>query len=77
MYILNAGAGVVANGGIIGINEIPWCLPSIDPRIDSRILVLKKISVIMNEKPFISMYRMLITSQLVLVCKCEWKELNI
>ena len=41
LYRVNAGAGAVANDGNIEIRDISWCLPSIDPSADNRIIVQK------------------------------------
>ena len=41
LYRINAGAGAVANDGNIDIRYISWCVPSIDPSNDNRIIVQK------------------------------------
>ena len=78
LYRVGAGAHAVANDGNIKIRDISWCVPSIDPSNDNRIIVQKGIkriiltSVIMKGKHFTRMYPMLITSYLILV----WKDPN-
>ena len=42
LFRVNAGADAVASDGNINIREISWCVPSIDPRNDDRIIVQKK-----------------------------------
>ena len=44
LYRINAGADAVANDGNIEIRDISWCLPSIDPINDNRIIVQKGLS---------------------------------
>ena len=41
LYRINAGADAVANDGNIEIRDISWCVPSIDPSNDNRIIVQK------------------------------------
>ena len=41
LYRINAGADAVANDGNIEIRYISWCVPSIDPSNDNRIIVQK------------------------------------
>ena len=41
LYRINAGADAVANDGNIEIRELSWCVPSIDPSNDNRIIVQK------------------------------------
>ena len=41
LYRINAGADAVANDGNIEIRGISWCVPSIDPSNDNRIIVQK------------------------------------
>ena len=41
LFRVNAGADAVANDGNIEIRDIPWCVPSIDPSNDNRIIVQK------------------------------------
>ena len=41
---VNAGADAVGNGGNIDIRDISWCVPSIDPSNDNRIIVQKGLS---------------------------------
>ena len=67
LFRINAGADEVANAGNIEIRDISWCVPSIDPSNDNRIIVQKRfkkriilILVIMKEKHFIRMYPMLL-----------------
>ena len=65
LYRVNANPGAVANDGNIEIRDISWCVPSIDPSNDNRIIVQKDLSkkynvimtlVIMKERHFIGMY---------------------
>ena len=44
LYRVNANPGAVANDGNIEIRDISWCVPSIDPRNDNRIIVQKGLS---------------------------------
>ena len=39
LYRINAGAAAVANDANIEIRDISWCVPSIDPTNDNRIIV--------------------------------------
>ena len=39
LYRINAGAAAVANDANIEIRDISWCVPSIDPTNDKRIIV--------------------------------------
>ena len=39
LYRVNANPGAVANDGNIEIRDISWCVPSIDPSNDNRIIV--------------------------------------
>ena len=41
---INAGAGAIANDCKIEIGDISWCVPSIDPSNDNRIIVLKRLT---------------------------------
>ena len=41
LYRVNANPGAVANDGNIDIKDISWCVPSIDPSNDKRIIVQK------------------------------------
>ena len=41
LYRVNANPGAVANDGNIEIRDISWCVPSIDPSNDNRIIVQK------------------------------------
>ena len=41
LYRINANLGAVANDANIEIRDISWCVPSIDPSIDNRIIVQK------------------------------------
>ena len=83
IYRVNAGAAAVANDSNIEIRDISWCVPSIDPSNDNRIIVqkglLKRIiltPVIMREKHFIRMYLMLQISYLICVLTVVLKDLN-
>ena len=69
LFRVNAGADAVANGDKKCFRDIPWCVPSIDPSNDNRIIVQKGlykilVLVFMKERPFIRMYPMLQTSYL-------------
>ena len=44
LYRVNANPGAVANDGHIEIRDISWCVPSIDPSNDNRIIVQKVLS---------------------------------
>ena len=44
LFRVNANPGAVANDGIIEIRDISWCVPSIDPGNDNRIIVQKGLS---------------------------------
>ena len=44
LYRVNANPGAVANDGNIEIRDITWCVPSIDPSNDNRIIVQKGLS---------------------------------
>ena len=44
LYRVNAIPGAVANDGNIEIRDISWCVPSIDPSNDNRIIVQKGLS---------------------------------
>ena len=46
LFRVDAGAGAVANYGNIEIRDISWCVPSIDPSNDNRIIVQK----VLNKK---------------------------
>ena len=72
LYKVNANPGAVANDGNIEIRNISWCVPSIDPSNDNRIIVQKGLSKKNNvdfsyyeERHFIRMYPMLLTSCLI------------
>ena len=41
VFKVNAGAGAVGSDGKIDIRDISWCVPSIDPSNDNRIIVQK------------------------------------
>ena len=41
LFRVNAGADAVGNDGFINIRDISWCVPSIDPSNDNRIIVQK------------------------------------
>ena len=41
LYRINANPGAVANDANIEIRDISWCVPSIDPSNDNRIIVQK------------------------------------
>ena len=41
LYRVNANPGAVANDGNIEIRDISWCVPSIDPSNDNKIIVQK------------------------------------
>ena len=44
IHTVNANPGAVANDGNIEIRDISWCVPSIDPSNDNRIIVQKGLS---------------------------------
>ena len=44
LFRVNANPGAVANDGNIEIRDISWCVPSIDPSNDNRIIVQKGLS---------------------------------
>ena len=44
LYRVNANTGAVANDGNIEIRDLSWCVPSIDPSNDNRIIVQKGLS---------------------------------
>ena len=44
LFRVNANPGAVANDGNIEIRDISWCVPSIDPINDNRIIVQKVLS---------------------------------
>ena len=44
LYGVNANPGAVANDGNIEIRDISWCVPSIDPSNDNRIIVQEGLS---------------------------------
>ena len=44
LYRINANPGAVGNDGNIDIRDISWCMPSINPRNDNRIIVQKSLS---------------------------------
>ena len=44
LFRVNAGADAVGNDGFINIRDISWCVPSIDPSNDNRIIVQKGLS---------------------------------
>ena len=44
LFRASAGAGAVANDANIEITDISWCVPSIDPSNDNRIIVQKGLS---------------------------------
>ena len=84
LFRVDAYPGRVADYGNIEIRDISWCIYSVDPSNDNRIIVQKGLSkskiililVIMKERHFIGMYSMLLTSYLILVWKVVWKEPN-
>ena len=43
LYRVNAGADAVGNDGNIDIEDISWCVPSIDPSNDNKIFLLKRV----------------------------------
>ena len=45
LYSINAGAGTVANDANIEIRDISWCVPSIVPNNDNRIIVQKGLNI--------------------------------
>ena len=44
LFRVNAGADAVAKNGNLDIRDISWCVPSIDPSNDTRIIVQKGLS---------------------------------
>ena len=83
LYRINAGAGAIANDGKIEIRDISWCIPSIDPRNDNRIIVQKGINKKNNidfsyygKKCFTRMYPMPLAFYLNLVWKVLLKGPN-
>ena len=44
LYRVNANPGAVANDGNIENRDISWCVPSIDPSKDNRIIVQKRLN---------------------------------
>ena len=44
LYRVNANPGAVGNDANIKIRDISWCVPSIDPSNDNRIIVQKVLS---------------------------------
>ena len=44
LYRVDADAGAVANGGNIDMRDISWCVPSIDPSKDNRIILQKRLN---------------------------------
>ena len=44
LFRVNAGADAVANDANLDIRDISWCVPSIDPSNDNRIIVQKGLS---------------------------------
>ena len=44
LYRVNANPGAVANDDNIEIKDISWCVPSVDPSNDNRIIVQKSLS---------------------------------
>ena len=44
LFRVNAGSDAVGNDGKIDIRDISWCVPSIDPSNDNRIIVQKGLS---------------------------------
>ena len=49
LFRVNAGADAVGNDGNIDIRDTSWCVPSIDPSQDNRIIVQKGLSKKNNE----------------------------
>ena len=41
LYRVNANPGAVVDDGNIEVRDISWCVPSIDPSNDNRIIVQK------------------------------------
>ena len=44
LFRVNAGADALGNDGNIDIRDISWCVPSIDPSLDNRIIVQNVLS---------------------------------
>ena len=72
LYRVNANPGAVANDGNIEIRDISWCVPSINPSNDNRIIVQKVLNKknkvdfsYYERKIFIRMCPMLLTSCLI------------
>ena len=83
LFRVNSGAGVVANDGNVEIRDKSWCVPSIRPSNDNRIIVQKGFkkriilnSVNMKERHFIRKYPMLLTSYLIWVWNVVWNDHN-
>ena len=83
LFRVDADPDRVANDGNIEIRDISWCIPSIVPSNNNRIIVQKGLNKKNNidfsyyERHFIRMYPMLLTSYLILVWKVIWKGPNI
>ena len=83
LFRVDADPDRVANDGNIDIGDISWCIPSIVPINNKRIMVQKGLNKKNNidfsyyERHFIRMYPMLLTSYLILVWKVIWKDPNI
>ena len=82
LYRINANPGAVANDANIEI--ISWCVPSIDPSNDNRIIVQKGLSKKNNEhssyferKTFYKNVPNATNSCFVLIWKMGWKDHNI
>ena len=74
LRVNDGGAGTVANDGNLNIRDVSWCVPSIDPSNDNRVIVLERLNerlililVIMKERHSIRMNPMLLTAYLILV----------
>ena len=83
LFRVNAGAAAIANGGNKEISDMSCSVTSIDPSNDNRIFVQKGLNKknnhefsFMEERNFIRMYPMLLTSYLTLAWKVVWKALN-
>ena len=73
LFRVNTGADAEASDGNIAIRDISWCVPSIYPSNDNRIILQKRLNkkriililVVMKERRFIRMCPMLLTSYLI------------
>ena len=85
LFRINAGADAVANDGNIDIRDISWCLPSIDPSNDNRIIVQKRLNKKNNidltyyerKKLFIRVHRLQIREHSKLVIEYMYLILDI